>query len=207
MGSDEQVVRANQGASPPEVRANLRAVPRGVLGELQDLDVEKEAHGLSGPVRVDYPTPAIHAGRRMNVDRRRFAKSLTGVVGALAAGPRVTAASPTPAPAALVEICRLMEPSRPFCVEAPVREEQFRTQIPKLRLLTTVPLAPCQEWGTRAEVQALVEQRDIDFARASLPNVGGITEMLKIIAVCDTTESESCRISPVRSPWLATCTR
>ena len=87
VGSDEQVVRANQGASPPEVRANLRAVPRGVLGELQDLDVEKEAHGLSGPVRVDYPTPAIHAGRRMNVDRRRFAKSLTGVVGALAARP------------------------------------------------------------------------------------------------------------------------
>ena len=85
-----------------------------------------------------------------------------------------------------VEVCRLMEPSRPFCVEDPVREEQFRTQIPKLRLLTTVPLAPGEEWGTRAEFSPLVEQRDIDFARASLPNVGGITEMLKIMAVCDT---------------------
>ena len=79
-----------------------------------------------------------------------------------------------------------MEPHRPFCVEDPVREEQFRTQIPKLRLLTTVPLAPGEEWGTRAEFSPLVEQRDIDFARASLPNVGGITEMLKIMAVCDT---------------------
>jgi L-alanine-DL-glutamate epimerase-like enolase superfamily enzyme len=85
-----------------------------------------------------------------------------------------------------VEVCRLMEPHRPFCVEDPVREEQFRTQIPKLRLLTTVPLAPGEEWGTRAEFSPLVEQRDIDFARASLPNVGGITEMLKIMAVCDT---------------------
>ena len=85
-----------------------------------------------------------------------------------------------------VEVCRLMEPYRPFCVEDPVREEQFRTQIPKLRLLTTVPLAPGEEWGTRAEFSPLVEQRDIDFARASLPNVGGITEMLKITAVCDT---------------------
>ena len=85
-----------------------------------------------------------------------------------------------------VEVCRLMEPSRPFCVEDPVREEQFRTQIPKLRLLTTVPLAPGEEWGTRAEFSPLFEQRDIDFARASLPNVGGITEMLKIMAVCDT---------------------
>jgi L-alanine-DL-glutamate epimerase-like enolase superfamily enzyme len=85
-----------------------------------------------------------------------------------------------------VEVCRLMEPYRPFCVEDPVREEQFRTQIPKLRLLTSVPLAPGEEWGTRAEFSPLVEQRDIDFARASLPNVGGITEMLKIMALCDT---------------------
>jgi galactonate dehydratase len=85
-----------------------------------------------------------------------------------------------------VEVCRLMEPSRPFCVEDPVREEQFRTQIPKLRLLTTVPLAPGEEWGTRADFSPLIEHRDIDFARVSLPNVGGITEMLKIMAVCDT---------------------
>jgi len=85
-----------------------------------------------------------------------------------------------------VELCKLMEPLRPFCVEDPVREEQFRTQIPKLRLMTTVPLAPGEEWGTRAEFSPLVEQRDIDFARASLPNVGGITEMLKIMALCDT---------------------
>jgi galactonate dehydratase len=85
-----------------------------------------------------------------------------------------------------VELCRLMEPIRPYCVEDPLREEQFRTQIPKLRLLTSVPLAPGEEWGTRADFSPLVEQRDIDFARASLPNVGGITEMLKIMALCDT---------------------
>jgi len=85
-----------------------------------------------------------------------------------------------------VELCRLMEPYRPFCAEDPLREEQFRTQIPKLRLLTTVPLAAGEEWGTRADFSPLVEQRDIDFARVSLPNVGGISEMLKIMAVCDT---------------------
>jgi L-alanine-DL-glutamate epimerase-like enolase superfamily enzyme len=84
-----------------------------------------------------------------------------------------------------VEVCNLIAPLRPFCVEDPLREEQFRTQIPKLRLMTTVPLAPGEEWGTRAEFSPLVEQRDIDFARASLPNVGGITEMLKIMALCD----------------------
>jgi L-alanine-DL-glutamate epimerase-like enolase superfamily enzyme len=85
-----------------------------------------------------------------------------------------------------VEICRLMEPLRPFIVEDPLREEQFRTQIPKLRLLTSVPLAPGEEWSIRADFAPLVEQRDIDFARVSLPNTGGITEMLKIMALCDT---------------------
>ena len=85
-----------------------------------------------------------------------------------------------------VEVCRLLEPHRPFLVEDPLREEQFRTQLPKLRLMTTVPIAAGEEWGTRADFSPLVEQRDIDFARASLPNVGGITEMLKIMAVCDT---------------------
>src|SRR4051794_4563753 len=65
-----------------------------------------------------------------------------------------------------VEVCRLMEPSRPFCVEDPVREEQFRTQIPKLRLLTTVPLAPGEEWGTRASsVRWLSSATSISRAR------------------------------------------
>jgi len=84
-----------------------------------------------------------------------------------------------------LEICRLIEPFRPFLVEDPVREEEFRTQIPKLRMLTSVPLAPGEEWGQRSEFQTLVENRDIDYARATLPNVGGVTEMLKIMAMCD----------------------
>ena len=84
-----------------------------------------------------------------------------------------------------VELCNLIAPSRPFCAEDPLREEQFRTQLPKLRLMTTIPLAAGEEWGTRADFSTLVEQRDIDFARASLPNVGGITEMLKIMSLCD----------------------
>jgi L-alanine-DL-glutamate epimerase-like enolase superfamily enzyme len=84
-----------------------------------------------------------------------------------------------------IDVCRELEPYRPFCVEDPVREEQFRTQLPKLRLMTSVPIAAGEEWGTRADFSPLVEQRDIDFARMSMPNVGGITEMLKIMALCD----------------------
>ena len=85
-----------------------------------------------------------------------------------------------------VEACRLAEPLRPYAVEDPLREEQFRTQLPKLRLLTSVPISAGEEWGTRSDFSSLVEQRDVDFVRCSLPNVGGITEMLKIMALCDT---------------------
>ena len=85
-----------------------------------------------------------------------------------------------------VEACRLTEPLRPYAVEDPLREEQFRTQLPKLRLLTTVPISAGEEWGMRADFSPLVEQRDLDFVRVSLPNVGGITEMLKVMALCDT---------------------
>jgi L-alanine-DL-glutamate epimerase-like enolase superfamily enzyme len=53
-------------------------------------------------------------------------------------------------------------------------------------LLTNVPLAPGEQWGQRWEFNTLVEDRDIGFARATLPNVGGVTEMLKIMAMCDT---------------------
>ena len=31
-----------------------------------------------------------------------------------------------------------------------------------------------------------MENHDIDFVRATLPNVGGITEMMKIAAICET---------------------
>ena len=85
----------------------------------------------------------------------------------------------------VMEIARLLEPTRPFMLEDPVREEEFRTQIPKLRQMTILPLAPGEEYGHLSEFQTLVENRDIDYVRATLPNVGGITEMLKIMAVCD----------------------
>jgi L-alanine-DL-glutamate epimerase-like enolase superfamily enzyme len=85
----------------------------------------------------------------------------------------------------VMEIARLLEPTRPFMLEDPVREEEFRTQIPKLRQMTILPLAPGEEYGHLSEFQTLIENRDIDYVRATLPNVGGITEMLKIMAVCD----------------------
>jgi galactonate dehydratase len=82
--------------------------------------------------------------------------------------------------------CKLIEEYSPYLVEDPVRDEHFLQDIPKLRQMTTVPLAAGEEWGWRWDFNLLVENHDIDYNRCTLPNVGGITEYLKILAICET---------------------
>jgi L-alanine-DL-glutamate epimerase-like enolase superfamily enzyme len=82
--------------------------------------------------------------------------------------------------------CRLIEEYEPYFVEDPVADAQALSDIPKLRALTAVPLTHGEEWGHRWDFYKLVENKDIDYIRATLPNVGGITEMMKIAALCQT---------------------
>ncbi len=82
--------------------------------------------------------------------------------------------------------CRGIEEFEPYFVEDPVRDEHAHQDIPKLRQMTTVPLTHGEEWGQRWDFNRLVENHDIDYIRATLPNVGGITEMMKIAAMCET---------------------
>jgi L-alanine-DL-glutamate epimerase-like enolase superfamily enzyme len=82
--------------------------------------------------------------------------------------------------------CKLIEEYEPYYVEDPVRDEHFLEDIPRLRKMTTCPLAPGEEWGARWDFNRLVENHDIDFVRVPLPNVGGITEMMKVAALCET---------------------
>jgi L-alanine-DL-glutamate epimerase-like enolase superfamily enzyme len=82
--------------------------------------------------------------------------------------------------------CRAMEEYDPLFVEDPVRDEHALQDLPKLRQMTTVPLTHGEEWGLRWDFNRLVESHDIDFIRATLPNVGGITEMMKVAGICET---------------------
>ena len=52
--------------------------------------------------------------------------------------------------------------------------------------MTTVPLTHGEEWGLKWDFNRLVESHDVDFIRSTLPNVGGITEMMKVAAICET---------------------
>ncbi len=67
-----------------------------------------------------------------------------------------------------------------------MRTEAFQQDLPILRRSVKVPLAAGEEWGNRWDFNRLVEDHDIDFLRATLPNVGGITEMVKVAAICET---------------------
>jgi galactonate dehydratase len=82
--------------------------------------------------------------------------------------------------------CDLIESLAPLFVEDPVRAEAFGEDLPRLRKLVKVPIAAGEEWGNRWDFNPLVENHDIDYVRATLPNVGGITEMMKIAAICET---------------------
>jgi len=82
--------------------------------------------------------------------------------------------------------CNLIETLAPYFVEDPARTEAFLEDIPILRRKVNVPLAAGEEWGNRWDFNKLIENHDLDYVRATLPNVGGITEMMKIAALCET---------------------
>ena len=85
-----------------------------------------------------------------------------------------------------VRACKLIEEYEPYFVEDPVRDEHAQQDLPLLRRMTTVPLTHGEEWGQRWDFNKLVENHDIDYIRATIPNVGGLTEMMKVAALCET---------------------
>lgn len=84
-----------------------------------------------------------------------------------------------------VRLCGLIEPFNPLFVEDPVRSEN-PTVLSTLRTLVKVPIAVGEQYGDRWDIHELIERHLIDYTRVTLPNVGGITELMKIAALCET---------------------
>jgi L-alanine-DL-glutamate epimerase-like enolase superfamily enzyme len=84
-----------------------------------------------------------------------------------------------------VRLSGLLEPLHPIFVEDLVRSENpavYRV----LRQQVKVPIAVGEQFGARWDLNELVEGHLIDFSRVSIPNCGGLTEFLKIAALCET---------------------
>jgi L-alanine-DL-glutamate epimerase-like enolase superfamily enzyme len=84
-----------------------------------------------------------------------------------------------------MRLAALLEPLAPYFVEDPLRADAVEAY-PELRAHTKVPIAAGEQWGCRWDFNKLVENQLIDYLRATLPNVGGITEYTKIAALCET---------------------
>lgn len=84
-----------------------------------------------------------------------------------------------------VTMAGMIEHLKPLFVEDLVRSENpgvYRA----LRDRINVPIAVGEHFGDRWDLNELVEENLIDHSRVTLPNVGGITEMKKIAALCET---------------------
>jgi L-alanine-DL-glutamate epimerase-like enolase superfamily enzyme len=84
-----------------------------------------------------------------------------------------------------VGLSSLIENLEPYFVEDLVRSENpsiYRV----LRQQVKVPIAVGEQFGDRWDLNELLEQHLIDFSRVTLPNSGGITEFVKILALCET---------------------
>lgn len=84
-----------------------------------------------------------------------------------------------------VRLSTLIEPLEPYFVEDLVRSENpgvYR----ELRKQVKVPVAVGEQFGDRWDTNELIEQRLIDYTRVTVPNTGGITEFMKIAALCET---------------------
>lgn len=84
-----------------------------------------------------------------------------------------------------VRLCSLIEELNPFLVEDPLRSENPGA-LAAFRPLVKVPIAVGEQFGDRWDINELVERHLIDYARVTLPNTGGITEFMKIAALCET---------------------
>jgi galactonate dehydratase len=86
-----------------------------------------------------------------------------------------------------VRLCGLIEPLNPFFVEDPLRAITDAAMFRILRQKTGVPVAAGEQFGDRWDgTLPLVEEELVDYLRAAIPNVGGITEYVKIAALCET---------------------
>lgn len=88
-------------------------------------------------------------------------------------------------PPEAVQLCRALEPYRPYFVEDPIRSENMHS-FHQLARHVAVPLAAGEQFATKWEFRELIEEELIQYCRADVSICGGITETRKVAAWCET---------------------
>jgi galactonate dehydratase len=84
-----------------------------------------------------------------------------------------------------VYLANRIEELNPYFVEDLIRSEN-QGVYQKIREMVKVPIAVGEQFGDRWDITDMIENDWIDYSRISLPNAGGITEFMKISALCET---------------------
>ncbi|MBY0505962.1 MAG: mandelate racemase/muconate lactonizing enzyme family protein [Bryobacteraceae bacterium] len=84
-----------------------------------------------------------------------------------------------------INLATLLEPLHPYFCEDLIRSENVLSY-ETVRQRTKVPIAVGEQFGYKWDINALIEKQLIDYTRVTLPNVGGITEFMKICALAET---------------------
>lgn len=84
-----------------------------------------------------------------------------------------------------IKICKAIESLQPYFVEDIIRSENkgvYKT----IRQMTNVPIAVGEQFSDKWDTNELIENRFIDYCRITTPNSGGLLELKKIAALCET---------------------
>jgi L-alanine-DL-glutamate epimerase-like enolase superfamily enzyme len=84
-----------------------------------------------------------------------------------------------------INLAILLEPLHPYFCEDLIRSESVDSY-ENIRSRTRVPIAVGEQFGYKWDVNRLIENELIDYTRVTLPNVGGISEFMKIVAIAET---------------------
>ncbi|MDY6982185.1 MAG: mandelate racemase/muconate lactonizing enzyme family protein [Pseudomonadota bacterium] len=84
-----------------------------------------------------------------------------------------------------INLATLIEPLHPYFAEDLIRSESIESY-EHIRNHVRVPIAVGEQFGYKWDVNRLIEKELIDYVRSQLPNTGGITEYMKIMALAET---------------------
>jgi L-alanine-DL-glutamate epimerase-like enolase superfamily enzyme len=84
-----------------------------------------------------------------------------------------------------INLATLIEPLHPYFVEDLIRSEN-PDAYEHIRQHVRVPIAVGEQFGYKWDVNRLIEKELVDYVRCQLPNTGGITEYMKIVALAET---------------------
>ncbi|KAF3032968.1 hypothetical protein E8E12_001775 [Didymella heteroderae] len=102
------------------------------------------------------------------------------------------------------QLARALEPHHPLFIEEPLLSEHIGG-IKQLSELTTCPIALGERLHSRWDVRPFLEQGCVDILQPDISHVGGISEMKRIAAMCETYDvalAPHCPLGPIA---LAAC--